>query len=129
MIRLLCDILRGKRRKYTALLLCVAVCSFFTMAVDTMYRGYCDAQIVNAYEYGGNWDISIRILGSDVETYKTQEKNSLEFVGMNTVTYSLQLEKVPEDKVYGTMKEYVTHYYLGLWGIQSEQKMYFLTVW
>lgn len=120
MVRLTWDILRGKRKKYGALLLCVAVCLFFTLAVDTMYRGYCDAQIENAYDYGGRWDVSIRIKGKDMEKYRTPPDGFMELAGWHTAVWSLRLDPVPED-IKGD-REYISCYYLSLLGIRSARE-------
>lgn len=120
MMRLGWLLLYGKYKKYRVLLLCVAVCLFFTMTVDTLYRGYCDAQIENAYDYGGRWDVSIRLTGNDLEKYQIFRNDAFKFVGMNTVTYSLQLDSVPEENRNGL--EYISYYYLSLLGIQNEEQ-------
>lgn len=120
MLRLTWNILRGKHKKYRTLLLCAAVCLFFTMAVDTMYRGYCDAQIESAYDYGGRWDVSIRINGRDLERYLEPADGSMKLTGRNTTTWSLRLDSVPE-KVKGG-REYITHYYLSLLGIRGKEE-------
>ena len=48
MKRLLLAMLCGKKKKYIILMIGIAACMFFLMAVDTMYQGYCRAQLENA---------------------------------------------------------------------------------
>lgn len=120
MLRLTWNVLCGKHKKYRTLLFCVAVCLFFTMAVDTMYRGYCDAQIENAYDYGGHWDVSIRISGKNLEKYLELTDGSMKLIGRNTATWSLKLDSVPENVKSG--RAYITNYYLSLMGIRCEEE-------
>lgn len=120
MLRLAWNILYGKRKKYRALFWCVAIGLFSIMTIDTMYRGYCDAQIENAYDYGGHWDIYIRTTGDYYDQYENLSENLVQYVGMNTATYSLQLDEVADEKKYGF--DYITHYYLSLLGIRSESE-------
>ena len=119
--RLLASMLRGKRRKYITLMAGVAVCIFFIMTVDTMYRGYCETQLGNAYSSGGNWDICVRIDGENYGRFSNGQEG-LKVVGFHSSTYCLRLESVPEDKVYGGLKEYVTDYYLAVRGITGEEE-------
>lgn len=119
MRRLLIPMLLGKKRKYIPLILGVAICTFFIISVDTMYRGYCDSQLKNAYGYYGEWDISVRIKGEDYGRF-FGEREGLVPVGFHSSTYNLRLEEVPEDRLHGGMENYVTDYYLALYGITGE---------
>lgn len=92
---------------------------FFIVTVDMMYRGYCEAQMENAYDYGGHWDISVRIAGKELDKYQRNVNDNLQLVGQNTVTYSLKLDEVPEEKNNGM--SYLTNYYLGVLGILNEE--------
>lgn len=119
MRRLLIPMLLGKKRKYVPLIFGVAICTFFIMSVDTMYQGYCNSQIENAYGYYGEWDISVRINGEDYGSF-CGEREGLVLVGFHSSTYNLRLGKVSEDRLYGNMKDYVKDYYLALYGITGE---------
>lgn len=92
---------------------------FFIVTVDMMYRGYCEAQMENAYDYGGHWDISVRIAGKELDKYQRNVNDNLQLVGQNTVTYSLKLDEIPEEKNNGM--SYLTNYYLGVLGILNEE--------
>ncbi|MDE7326834.1 MAG: hypothetical protein K2N63_11235 [Lachnospiraceae bacterium] len=120
MKQLLLPMLLGKKKKYIPLIIGVAICTFFIISVDTMYRGYCDSQIESAYGYSGDWDIRIRINGEDYGRF-FKEREGLVPVGFHSSTYNLRLGAVPEDMLYGDWKDLVTDYYLALYGITGEE--------
>lgn len=114
MRQLFLALLNGKKRKYAALMAGIMFCFFFVMAVDTMYQGYCGAQIANAYSYSGEWDICVRIPGSNREISVVDEEE-LEISAIYSTTYCLRLDPVSEELLTGGFEEYVTDYYLALY--------------
>lgn len=97
----------------------IAVCFFFVMAVDTMYQGYCGAQLGSAYSYSGKWDVCVKIAGEDYARF-SGERDGLQETACYSTTYNLRLDAVPEEYIYSGLKEYVTHYYLAVRGITPD---------
>ncbi len=118
---LLLAMLRGKKKKHIILMIGIAACMFFLMAVDTMYQGYCKAQLENAYSAQGNWDVCVRIDGADYTSF-AKGMEGLTISGFHSSTYCLRLEPVPEDLLYDEWKDFVTDYYLATYGITEEKE-------
>ncbi len=121
MKRLLLAMLCGKKKKYIILMIGIAACMFFLMAVDTMYQGYCRAQLENAYSAQGNWDVCARIDGADYTRF-AKGMEGLTISGFHSSTYCLRLESVSKDQVHGYLKEFITDYYLAVYGITEEKE-------
>ncbi len=117
MLHLLISILRGKKKKFLPLTAGIAICFFFVIVVDMMYRSYCSAQISNAYSYSGNWDICVKIDGKDYADY-ADTLEGITKTALHSTTYCLRLDTIPEELI---MEEtsYVTDYYLALYGIEK----------
>lgn len=89
---LLLAMLRGKKKKHIILMIGIAACMFFLMAVDTMYQGYCKAQLENAYSAQGNWDVCVRIDGADYTSF-AKGMEGLTISGFHSSTYCLRLDR------------------------------------
>ncbi|HWT76874.1 MAG TPA: hypothetical protein VN258_19410, partial [Mobilitalea sp.] len=118
MIRIALRILSAKKRKNLLTCLAVAFCILFILIVNAVYVGYSNVQIENGYNYGGKWDIAVKV----DETYQNDVAKSIkDMIPVGTInnTFSARLDVIPEDKKEGNYAVFADHYYLSLLGIGS----------
>ena len=106
MLKIALRILLAKKRKNILSCLVVAFCVLFIIIINTIYVGYCRAQIENGYHYGGRWDIAVKI---DTARQDTSIELSMSLVGTINNTYSAKLNVISEDEKEGPYAVYVKY--------------------
>ena len=116
MIRIALRILSAKKRKNILSCLAVAFCVLFILIINAIYVGYSNVQIENGYNYGGKWDIAVKVDEAYQNDVAKRVKDMV-LVGTINNTYSARLDVIPEEKKEGNYASFVNYYYLSLLGI------------